>query len=355
MQNLINEESKKRNYTFIDNIRCIAMMSIVFEHCFGFQDLPMYSAKFWVYLNVVQLDKFGTVIFFLLAGFLIGDKFTDYTPGEYLKRRFSGTFGPWLFWSLVYVACLIIDLHVTGNMYHDNRFNQANIWDGIRKVYLYTNYWFIINFMVSITLLLIFKRHLYSRKFGAILLCFTLTYCVNIHYEWFDPSHTTAILGFIFFLWLGAQLRKNWEAFEHWVDNLSYPKLLLIMAVTYIAAGYEMLSLIKMHSQDPYNTLRFSNVLFSLEMFVLLLKIKNFPLISYLQPRKTTYGMYLIHYIIVIFLFKELIRPLDIHEGSFSALEYLLFKIGSFVVIYTITILLVLGINISPAKKLVGN
>lgn len=203
-QNLVNEAPTKRNYDFIDHIRCLAMISIVFEHSFGAHEFPIYSSKFWAYLSVIQIGKYGTVIFFLLAGFLIGDKFTDYTPGEYLKRRFSNTFGPWLFWSGVYIVCMMISLHITGKMYHDNRFNLANILNEIKITYLYTNYWFIINFMVSISLLLIFKRYLYSTVFGGVLLMFTLIYCVNIHFQWFDPSHTIAILGFIFFLMAGC-------------------------------------------------------------------------------------------------------------------------------------------------------
>lgn len=354
MANLITD-APKRSYTFIDNIRCIAMMSIVFEHSYGVLNGPYYSSRFWAYINVVQLDKFGTVIFFLLAGFLIGDKFTDYTPGQYLKRRFSSTFGPWLFWSLFYIACMIIDLRITGNMYHDDRFNIHNILNGVRITYLYTNYWFIINFMVSITLLLIFKRHLYSNIFGGILLSFTGIYCVNIHYQWFDPSHTTAILGFIFFLWLGAQMRKYWDAVEEWVSKLSYGWIFLAFAITYALSLGEMLMLIKNHSVDPYNTLRISNVLYSLTVFVLLLKIRNFPLLKYLNPRQTTYGIFLIHYIIAVFLLKELIRPLNIDQDQLSTFTYVLFRLACFVVVYSITMLIVTGLNKTPAKKIIGN
>jgi hypothetical protein len=355
MQNLINDAPSKRNYDFIDHIRCLAMMSIVFEHCFGTQSFPIYSDKFWAYISVVQLAKFGTVIFFLLAGFLIGDKFTDYTPGQYLKRRFSNTFGPWLFWSLVFVVCMIINLHITEGMYHDGRFTLPHVLSGIRTVYLFTNYWFIINFMVSITLLLIFKRYLYSPVFGAILLAFTLFYNVNIHFEWIDPSHTIAILGFIFFLWLGAQLRKHWAAVEAWILKVSYVWLVLAILITFALSCVEMIALMKNHSADPYNTLRFSNVLFSLSAFLLFLKIKYFKFLNILKPRQTTYGIYLIHYIIFIFLLNEITRPLNINEGQLSALGFILRKVIDFVIVYTITVLIVMGINLSPAKKIIGN
>jgi hypothetical protein len=354
-QNLVNDAPSKRNYDFIDHIRCLAMMSIVFEHSFAEQKFPLYSPKFWCYITVVQLAKYGTVIFFLLAGFLIGDKFTDYTPGQYLKRRFSNTFGPWLFWSIVYIIGSIIGLRILGRMYHDDRFNLANVLDLIRITYLYTNYWFIINFMVSITLLLIFKRYLYSNIFGGVLLGFTLIYCINIHFEWFDPSHTIAILGFMFFLWLGAQLRKHWAAVEKWVEHVGYTWLILAVLATFAISIAEMLQLLKAHSADPYNTLRFSNVLFSLAMFLLLLKIKHFPVLNYLKPRQTTYGIYLIHYIVIGFILNEILRPLNIDQESLQAFAFMVYKICSFVIVYSITILIVMGLNLTPARKIIGN
>ena len=353
--NLVNDAPSKRNYDFIDHIRCLAMMSIVFEHTFAEQHFPVYSAKFWCYVSVIQLAKYGTVIFFLLAGFLIGDKFTDYTPGQYLKRRFSNTFGPWLFWSLLYVAGSVMGLRILGRMYHDDRFNVANVLDIARVTYLYTNYWFIINFMVSISLLLIFKRWLYSNVFGAVLLSFTLIYCINIHFVWFNPSHTIAILGFIFFLWLGAQMRKYWVATEAWVNRISYGWLLLAIIATCALSFYEMSVLIDAGSHDPYNTLRFSNVLFSLAVFLLLLKIKNFPVLNYLKPRQTTYGIYLIHYIVIAFILNELLGHLNIDQAGLSAFQFMLFKICCFIVVYTITIAIVMGLNLTRARKLIGN
>lgn len=355
MQNLINDAPAKRNYIFIDHIRCLAMMSIVFEHCFIPRNFLPYSAEFWTYAGIVQLTKFGTVIFFLLAGFLIGDKFTDYTPGQYLKRRISSTFGPWVFWSFVYIAGMIITLHITEGIYHDGRFSMPHILEGIKITYLYTNYWFIVNFLVSISLLLIFKRYLYSNVFGAILLSFTLFYCVNIYFEWIDPSHTVAILGFIFFLWLGAQMRKHWDAIAIRIKTISYIWLILAIAATFALSCYEIIALIKIHSIDPYNSLRFSNVLFSLAVFLLLLKIKRFPALDYLKPRKTTYGIYLIHYIIFMYVLNEIIRPINVDENHLSIIGYVLFRALAFVIVYTITILIVFGLNKSPLKKLVGN
>ncbi len=356
MQNLINQAPPKKNYDFIDAIRGIAMMSIVAEHSVaaGGYNFAYGTPKYWTYITLVQLTKFGTIAFFLLAGFLISEKFTDYSPAQYLKRRIATTFGPWLLWSLVYVMASIVSLRIMGNIYHDGRFNLANILEHVKIVYLYSNYWFIINFLISISILLIFRKYLYSLVFGAILCLFTLFYAVNIHYEWVDPTHTTAILGFVFFLWAGAQMRKYWDTIENAAAKLSYPLIWLLLLVTFCLSMYEIVEL-QGKSLDPVNTLRFSNILFSLACFALLLKVKTFSIINYIKPRQTTYGIYLIHYIILVFLLPEIFIHFNINGYALTVPQYLLFKLVTFILTYGITFGLVMLISNSRAKKLVGN
>lgn len=354
MQNLINEASSKRNYDFIDAIRCIAMIAIVAEHSIGSYTFNKGSDIYWAYIAYMQLAKFGTISFFLLAGFLISDKFTDYTPAQYLKRRISTTFGPWVFWSVVYVTAMVINMAVKERIYHRGEFTLVNILDGIQNVYLHTNYWFIINFLVSISILLVFRQYLYSWLLGGPLLIFTLFYAVNIHYEWIQPGHTTAILGFVFFLWLGAQLRRHWQQTELWVSNVSYLFIAAAVLLTFALSAYEVFYLTG-HSSDPLNTLRFSNILYSLAFFVLLLKIKTFGLTSYLKPRQTTYGIFLIHYIIVAFVMPEIFIHFNFDAYNMSVLQFIAFKTASLLVVYAITFGIVSLINSGRARVLVGN
>jgi len=354
MHNLINEAPAKRNYDFIDAIRCIAMMAIVAEHCIGSYTFPKDSQIYWAYLLYMQITRFGTISFFLLAGFLIGDKFADYTPAQYLKRRISTTFGPWVFWSLVYVLAMVINMAVKERIYHRGDFNLANIADGIEKVYLYTNYWFIINFLISITILLVFRRYLYSLYLGIPLMCFTLFYAVNVHYEWIQPGHTTAILGFVFFLWLGAQLRGRWQQIETRLNKLSYVVIIIIVLITYILSVCEIYALTG-HSADAFNTLRLSNVFYSLAVFVLLLRIKTFGFIKYLKPRQTTFGIYLIHFIIVVFAIPEILIHFNFNVDGMNALQFGLLKLATFLTVYSITFGIVSLLNRSKARVLVGN
>lgn len=356
MQNLVNDATGKKNYEFIDAIRGVAMMSIVAEHSVAFNvaDIPLSTPKYWVYISLIQLTKFGTVAFFLLAGFLIGEKFADYSPSQYLKRRISTTFGPWLFWSLVYVLGAVINLRIKERIYHDGEFNLHNIIEQFRITYLYTSYWFIINFLISITILLIFRKRLYSLFLGGTLLLFTLFYAVDIHYEWIDPRHTTAILGFVFFLWLGAQLRKHWDSIEKRAAQVPYTILIGLMILTFGASLYEMTEL-RGHSIDPFNTLRISNIFFSLVVFALLLRIKNYKFVNSLKPRQTTYGIYLIHYILLVYLFPELLMHANIDLNTPPIPLFVLYKVVTFALLYTLTLGIVLFIGKTKAKKLVGN
>ena len=343
------------NYNFIDHIRCISMMTVIFEHGFGSHDLPLHATKFWIYISFIQAAKFGTVIFFMIAGFLISEKFTDYTPGQYVKRRFSNTFGPWLFWSVVFIVFNIVAQYVPGTIFKNDNFRLEHILKGIKYTYCYTTYWFIVNFMVSIMVLLVFKRHLYSLALGACLLVCTLFYSINIYFEWFDPRHSTALLGFVFFLWLGAQMRKYWLAITQWINKISYYWLILAALLTYGLAICEMLILIHRNSGDPYNTLRISNLIFSVVVFALLIKINNIPVLNYLKPRQTTYGLYLIHFIITVFVLNAILQLFNINEEFLSPLQFTLLRISEFLIVYVITLVIVMVINKTPARKLIGS
>jgi len=157
MQNLINDiPTPKKNYDFVDAIRAIAMMGIVMEHSVFFPESvyhPSNALHYTIYASIYQFVKFGTINFFLLAGFLIGEKFTDYSPFEYLKRRVNSTVIPWLFWSLFFFIIYIIKDAVVVYRFNKGVFDQKFINDILfhaKLIYIFSNYWFIPNFLCCI-------------------------------------------------------------------------------------------------------------------------------------------------------------------------------------------------------------
>lgn len=362
MQNLINDTPApvKRNYDFIDTIRCIAMIFIVSEHSIFFESDQFHPTGFKAlfYIATIQISKFGTICFFILAGFLIGDKFVDYTPFQYLKRRINNTIWPWLFWSLLYVVEPNIDSLISNHSLVPGFTGGGSYWPVLWRrfsdTYLLTIYWFIPNFLFCITLLLVFKRYLYKYMFGGALLTFVIFYTINIYFGWITPGHTTAILGFVFFLWLGAIFNKNWYKMSLWIDRTSLWMWWGLTVLTLFIGIAEISYLKYLQINDPYNSLRISNILFSMSCFFLLLKIRDFKLIGYLKPRETTFGIYLIHYFFVVFLLPRVFDRFGIKVDNLSVMVMFLYQILRFSIVYFLTLGVVMLINKSKFKWLIG-
>jgi hypothetical protein len=335
------------------------MMSIVADHSFNVGDyiFKAYTASFWVYGINIQLAKFGTVSFFLLAGFLLGDKFAEYTPGQYLGRRFKNTFRPWIIWSLIFLLAIMAKSAVMAfHIYHDPFNFWTTLLSALKIVYLYSNYWFIINFLICIGILLMFKRRLYSWKLGAALLTCTLFYCVNVYFEWIEPIHTTALFGFVFFLWLGAQLHKNWEVVERKIRATPYLVFIGFFILSLALSIAEARLLLERNSIEPYNTLRFTNLLYSLAVFALLVKIRDFNLIAYFKPRETTFGIYLIHYIIIYNILPEILIHMNlVNAENMSVAGIFMYQYGRFIIAYVVALFIVKGINLTRFKWIIGN
>jgi hypothetical protein len=109
-----------------------------------------------------------------------------------------------------------------------------------------------------------------------------------------------------------------------------------------------------LHSIDPYNTLRLSNILYSMCFFFLLLKIKNFKLAKYLKPRETTYGIYLIHYILVYSLLPLIFPSLRFGINQLSYGEVWCYMAARLLIVYGLTFLIVTLLNKTRAKWLIG-
>jgi hypothetical protein len=110
-----------------------------------------------------------------------------------------------------------------------------------------------------------------------------------------------------------------------------------------------------MGKTDPNNTLKFSNMLFSITIFLAFLKIKNFNWLSFLQPRKTTYGIFLIHYIIVAAIL-PLVFAKEYNQTikSFSVIEMFQYEVSRFLVVYLLSYGLVQLIGRSQFSWLIG-
>lgn len=354
-------QKQKVNYDFIDSLRFIAIITIVIEHSYLWPPSVYFQTQSEQIIQTITMEffKFGTITFYILAGFLIGDKIHTTTSLAYLKRRFDGTFKPWLFWIIVFLILIYTDFAVIYFKGGDAPAFQNPLtffWGRIKYIIVETSFWFILNFLGSISILLIFRKYLYKYWLGAFLFACSVFYSINLYFEWIPTRHTTAILGFVFYLWLGVIMHKYFDQFNIWIKKLKVWPLIIFVALTFIFSCWESIYIMNSGSDvDPYNTLKITNIIYSLTAFLLLYKVGNIKWINKLNPRSSTYGVHLIHYIIIAQILPLIFRPLHITPDGKSSFELVLIQYGRFLFTYVVSYFLVFIINkIERIKWIVG-
>lgn len=336
---------KKKNFDFVDTIRCICMIGIVFEH----------SSVLWgnrfellndqlVQASVMQFFKFATIGFFLIGGFLINYKFTEYTPVQYVKNRFKNTIGPWAFWIIVLIALNVGQRYI---VYW--RFNEQSalpksgyFLEQLNMIIFHSSFWFILNFLICIILLLIFKKYIYKLGFGLILALVSLFYSVNLYYNWFITEHSTALFGFVFYLWLGVYLNRYYDKVAVFIAKIPWWFLIAANALFFVLADAETIYLMHHGSNDAFNTLRVTNIIYSLGMFALMLKIGPIAKLQRgLKPRQTTFGVYLLHQILIIRLLPEIFKNAKFDISTMNIYESTVYTIVRFALVYLLSFVLV--------------
>ncbi|TBO45164.1 acyltransferase family protein [Pedobacter kyonggii] len=352
---------KTKNFSFVDSIRCISMIGIVLEHC-GVVPPNHYSRQFEniVESSIIQSFKFSTIAFFLIGGFLINHKFNEYTPFQYLKNRFKKTIKPWLFWIFMLIMLSVLDRYIAHSRGSEMGLIGSNFFlyfvETFTRIVLISPYWFILNFLICITILLLFKKHLYNLWFGLVLALFSLFYSVNIYQDWIATTHTTAIFGFVFYLWLGVYFNEYYDKIMNIIKATSWFIILLLALVTFWIAVGESTFLNSIGIKDAYNTLRFSNIIYSLVMFALLLKVGSLNWLQRnLRPRETTFGIYLIHVIIIDRGLPLIFQPLKLNFLELSIWQNTGILLIRFLVTYALSFFLARAIGKTKVKWMVGN
>jgi len=296
--------TNKVNYPFVDFIRFISMIGIVWAHIPFFEenetvnnilnkiDHPM------IYLSFMQFFKFGVICFYLISGFLIGENLKNTVPLSYLKRRLRTIVKPYIVVLIVFEIFTMISHFYIKN----NTFSISSVIEILKGSIFYTPLWFIPNYLLALGIILLFYKYVGSKLFGLILFVIMILYSLFLVYSpAHATSHTTALFGFVFYLWLGIFIRQN--NLVNKILGININILILITLALFSLSVIESYLLYKNNLNTVFNILRFSNQLYSLSMFALLVKICNAPpKFHFLNPRKETYGIYLYHGFITSFL-----------------------------------------------------
>jgi Acyltransferase family len=341
------------DYLFVSNVRFLAMISIIWVHTI----LVWGNATSAIsYLQVILLQgmKFGTIGFFLISGYLMGEGLTRTSAQRYFYRRVKVVLVPWLFWGLVWFALELL-LHpdiVLGPQGFDGSMRWL-LHQYAKFVFFKSIYWFVPNFFLCLALLLWLHAKISDRMQGVIFLAFSVGYGINVYLKLFPEGHTGALLGFVFYMWLGSMAYKHREAWARWIDKVSWTGLMLFTLLTAAFAIGEMHILTRVGSTNEFNTLRLSNQAFSVLVTMMIVKC-NGPLFpEAIAVRTETFGLFLLHPILIqVFqFFQDKVPGIAMKGIQANGVVLLVLSLSTFVGIYLLALILTKGIRRIPSLR----
>lgn len=293
------------NHIFANNVRFLSMAAIIAMHT-----IESYPGKCATSCSLIQGFKFGTIGFFLVSGFLLGERIDEYNSSQYFTRRLKNILLPWLFWYLLYSSLRVaadfvhgrITLHSTGSLGRV----YVHLTTGLQE----TAYWFVPNLLIALSVLLILRRSLRDIRLGLVFLGVSIFYAINIYGGWVPVEHTRAVFGFVFYLWLGACGAWHLAAVEKWLARIPVPLIVGLILLMNCLAVMEARLLLSLHSQNALNTLRITNQLASVVVVLAIVKIKRPLWPRFVDVRAHTFGLYLTHTVALTIMTSFIIRIL---------------------------------------------
>jgi hypothetical protein len=337
------------NHLFVDAARFWSMLAVVALH--SIQSFKEFRPNDEVTsLPVVALLKFGTIGFFLISGFLLGERINAVAPIPYLSKRLKNLMIPWGVWFGMYVVFFLTRSAVR----HQVSPTSAGSWfhamvTDVLTILFESSFWFVPNLALGMCMLLLFRRYLYSLKFGALLFVVNFLYVANIYGRWFISTHTTALFGFISFLWLGSFTARNFTRFSQIMARIKIGHVAILCGFAWLASFAEIRLLLALRAPDPTNTLRLTNQIFSVLVVLLLFKMKSRSWPHFVNVRQQTYGIYLIHWFYLRMAIQAVLKllPLKFAAGTYPSAALAFFLCG---LVFAVTY----GASLLTAKWLAG-
>lgn len=336
----------KNNKEYITLLSVISMISVVILHTNGcFWNYS--NSRYWFTANIIEsVFYFAVPVFFMITGVNLLDYRKKYSTKEYFKKRFFKTFLPFIIWSLIgllFQLFYVKDINI-------NQLNFTFIWNGLFDTKFISIYWFFIPLFVVYLVIPVlsaiddkYKKNIYIY---VIIMIFIINSLLPLILKCFNISLSIPILlnignPYILYVLIGYLLDK-YEIKRKYVRLIYF--LAVVGLLTHIIGTY----VLSTKANEIINTFKGYNnvpcILYSVGVFVFIkqfsikklfiLKITNFV-------GKYTYGIYLIHWYIMIF-----IRDIfSLSQGS------ILYRLGLPFVIIPVCILIILILRKIPFLK----
>lgn len=334
----ISNSQTAATYPFVDWIRMIAMVGIIWAHTPNFEGAANYKSldNIPLYFFFMNFFKFGVICFFLISGFLLSSKIENIPVFAYYKKRVLSTLYPYLFAFALIVLLFVFKTHVL------HQASSYTVFGYIKSMFFDSALWFLPNYWISLLVIVCCKRLLSKAVFGFILLLITLAYTYFYVYTIYAQPHVNALFGFVFYLWLGYFIGKKRIHLD--IQRLNIYMLLAGSVCLYIISSTESVFLNQQGSDEPMNILKISNQLYSVLAFITMVRLFNkTPQSTLINPRKETFGIYLYHmFALAVLAFGiKFLSGRGIDTFSNHSLSFIAWFLIKFIFVYLFTLLIV--------------
>jgi probable poly-beta-1,6-N-acetyl-D-glucosamine export protein len=301
----------------IHKTRIIALFGILFLHFSNLAALNYseYDAKHLFFVLYVNSFKYATIVFFIIAGYLYESNSAKYKKNsfiEFILKKTKNLLYPYL---IIYIIPELIYQCFIAPKFGDYKYypNYLQIIKEFIPSIFFTNYWFVPVLFIYFIINYFIEFNSLKKIFFFISIPLTIFYSINIYTHWiYLTNHTTAIPGFLTFFILGRLFSKEWEG------KIKTNLLVLIFIISFILSNTESYVLLKFfNSDDSFNSLRISNIFYSIFAFLFLLKILANVRFPNIFLSINYFFIYLIHPHLIR-IFSYLFPLLGVHKNFFD-------------------------------------
>lgn len=310
---------KNRNIQ-LDVIRCVALFLIILCHTnIGLEDaVPFIDKLKWF------VGKCGVPLFLIISGYL--NLPMKYEDKEFISKRFKRVFLPFLFWSVVYfiLDATTRDGIVLKNIFSEDCFliaSSSHLW------YIYA----ILALYLITPIISEYFQKCSKIMFRFYLIIWLISALFTYYYHWtghtfFDHNFTYItyyLSGYLGYYILGYYIKRFSPELIFNQLNIRNSFVLgsiFFLAIFFIYIGYFILNMTTVEI-SKYTTI--VPILFSIIAFSILwkIKVKNVRTINVIDSlSKCSFGIYLIHEIVIIYVFPLLIGKCNWNEFNDATL-----------------------------------
>jgi surface polysaccharide O-acyltransferase-like enzyme len=299
---------KETKLQWADSLRALATIAVIVLHVTAPLLTSMESLTDWWIGNIIESSvRFSVPVFFMLTGALLFDK--EYPIGIFLKKRFFRVIVPFIFWSMIYIlfSLLIKTLH---NEQLDFCKVVMFIIDQYKNSSSY-HLWFVYTLLGIYLFIPIISKWI-NNSTNKEILYFLLLWLTTVLFAYpilsifktkIDFSYFTGFLGYTI---LGYYLRKIKFKNSQKKDFIAIVLFLIGLIITIL--GTYFLFKINGEMDELYYEYLTLNVLMcsiGIYLYVKDKNIKNQSVLKFLNLiNRFSYGIYLVHILVLIFLTK---------------------------------------------------